>query len=990
MLNKILNDILEKWERKEINLSNICLCFHYLKKDLTTIDDKNYFFINGINYLTFKKILHLAEDQNNSNNKNQYLYLIFTKFIFSLECDFIINKNFLSKHKEYYLKELDVYVDKKAKKGESKNNEVDILDKRDNAKEKRKKKLNKEKEDKNIVNTKNYDVNKKKTEDKNDLIFFEKIDILIKNLIDLKINSNDNNEFLNYKIYSYYSILKFIYYLSENEEKISKFFFKHIKNILFSIINVNLSVFHNEHTMSIVNKIIFIILNLNVHVIKDYEKEFFNFLYMQLSQKKVSLDIIKDIIVLYLKKKNNIILNNEIYKDMNNYANDNINLFLKYGSKENLYFFLNAINIYEKLINSKISNTNNNLYVIKHMEYVNINLSIKDIVLNINKLLEYLMKISKDYINNEKMSIYLNDTNYIYDKEEKKNVYNIENVLRTINKKKKCIYIDNLNADKNSSSNINNIFSCITDNIFNFFRGVTVKLNSEIISINANYFVNFMKFFFIYNNENDLFLSYFLNNNIYIYAKELLNKCFAIFDEFVNYIVYIFRIVNVLTQNKLLVKNDLKENKKEEDEKLSNILNKIKEVVRCDNITDIYYKLYNNNIKVLCLFLKYLSHYTNETIKEKILIHYEHFIFFIFNERDNINFNLIFKNNISFYLTLRMLYTFVKIKNCNFENVHNIYFKLSKLETELNINEECSFFYKNKLFNNVYFIKKIKIFLSKNLDSIFYDKKIYINKKEKFAKFEKQLAGKMNKTNENLLKKKKKNSKSNDDDVYDRKRVKTTYENSEILTKETLESDQMNEYLSLSSDKESSDSSNESELLEKKKNKNIKKSYVEEHKEWSNENDTCIRNEEIKMNNEEENKGNVIKNKEKKEKTLIHSKYDEEINKGKNRNRIKKKKKINNNNNNNILDKQEQKDIVVKRPIISNLNNKSSVKSVNGCISKLKSKTRNNKEKPKNSYSKNSNKNTINLNKLNNIKIVSSSDAINSLNYMKQSILSDL
>ncbi|CRG93475.1 conserved Plasmodium protein, unknown function [Plasmodium gallinaceum] len=987
MLNKILNDILENWEKKEFSLSSLCLCFHHLKKKLSNVEDKKDFFINDIKYATFKKLSNLIEDQNINNNDNKYFYLIFTTFIFNLECEFIADKSFLFKHMEYCLNELDIYINKKTKQNESKNNKLDILHKKDDIKGKSKNILNKEKEDKKNVNMKNSDENKI-TEDTNYLNFFEKIDILMKNVIDLKINSNDDNKFINYKIYTFHSITKFIFFLSQNE-KISKFFFKHIKNILISIINVNLTTLYDENIVNMANKIIFFLVDINFHFIKDYEKEFFNFLYIQLN-KNDSIEIIKEIFVLYLKKKNNIILNNEIYKEMNNYANENINLFLKYGYKENLYFFLNSINIFKKLVNFRISNTDNNIYIIKSMEYININLSIKDIVLGINKLLEYLVNISKNYLNNEKMNIYLNDNNCIYDKKEKKNMYNIENILRTINEEKKYIYVNNFNVDKNNNYNTNNIFRYITDNIFDFFREIIVHLDSEIISINANQFVNFMKFFFVCNNENDLFLSYFLNNNIYIYSKDLLKKCFAIFDEFVNYIVYLFRIINVLTQNKLLIEEDLKENIKEEDKKLFNVLNKIKEIIRCDNITDIYYNLYNNNAKALCLYLKYLAHYTNESVKEKILIHYEHFFFYIFNRRNNANFNMIFKNNISFYLTLKMLYTFVKIKNCNFENVYNIYFKLSKLEKELNINEECSFFYKNKMYNNICFIQKIKMFLLKNLDSITYDKKIYINKKEKFTKLEKKL-GKINETDKSLLKKKKENRKFNDEiNVYDKRRFKTTHTDNEILNKEiNSESDEMNESSFESNDDEeiSADTDN-SEHLEKK-NKNKNKIYVNEYKECNNKEDIYSENEEKKMNNEKENKKVITTNKEKKNaKISIQNKCNKKISKGKNNITIKKERKINNKN---LLNKQDKKDVTINGHIVDNLKNNPSIKSTIVNNIKLKNKKRK-KEQLINSYQcNNSDKNTINLNELkDNIKIVSSFDAVNSLNYMKQSILSEL
>lgn len=197
---------------------------------------------------------------------------------------------------------------------------------------------------------------------------YKKIDILIKNIIDLEISQHissppKENKFINYKIYAYYAIIQFIFHiLQNNDEQAGKIFSKYIKNIFTTLLNINHTILCNENILSLANKTLLFIVFINHHLIKDNEKEFFNFLFIQLNKyNEYMLPIIQEIFVTYLKKKKKLMLNKEIYQYLDNYLNDNISLLLKYGKKENLFFFLNVLSIYKIFIKKYISNNDRSL-----------------------------------------------------------------------------------------------------------------------------------------------------------------------------------------------------------------------------------------------------------------------------------------------------------------------------------------------------------------------------------------------------------------------------------------------------------------------------------------------------------------------------------------------------------------------------------------------------------------------------------------------------
>ncbi|SPJ09968.1 conserved Plasmodium protein, unknown function [Plasmodium sp. DRC-Itaito] len=964
MLMKLIDEVLTKWRRKEINLFKVCLYFHCIKKkSLKLLEDKNDFVINLINNSIFEEIINLSKEKitdNKNNNNNSFndedkiFFVIFVTFIFNLENEYINDQ------KKGLLHLINNDINKEYEKNVQHNKD-------------KLKQNNKNIKDNSLQNL--FNQNK-----------YKKIDILIKHIIDLEISQHissppKENTFINYKIYAYYSIMEFIFHiLQNNDEQAGKIFSKYIKNIFITLLNMNHTILYNENVLSLANKTLLFIVYINHHLIKDNEKEFFNFLFIQLNKNnEFILPIIQEIFVTYLKKKKKLILNKEIYQYLDNYLNDNISLLLKYGKKENLFFFLNVLSIYKIFINTYISNNDQNVYTIKNEDNVHIILNIKHIINNINKLLEYLVHISKEYIHKNTdidISLYNQDSIYYNEQEEntndKKTSYFVDNILKEVDKEKYAINsVQRINYEFNtrlvqnfSLHKNNNLFSYITYHICTFFNDISNIIDTECISINTTYFIHFMKpFLSSHNNEDDLFLTYFLIKYLYTYTENLLKKCPIIFDSFVNYIMYLFKHINVLTKNKFLVT---------EQTNLIIILNKIKNVENVNDIVDIYCTLYIHLVQNLSLFLKYLKYYNNEEIKEKILVHYEYFIFYVFHETNNVNFHIIFKNNNAAFVTLKLLYNLLKINNFHFENIHNIYFKLCTVQKYLqNIHEQNFqhlYSYQKHMANtnSIFYLNKIKTFLLNNLDCISNDKKtpFYIsNKKKKLKnKSTRQIKNIHHKNNEtglvfsvqeslnsssqNINKQKKKKKKKKKkllaeiknaiNDVNTSKQVIT--ENNESLDERIDEEIEKNTQNSIMDNNIIPYNINE---IQQSQNSGKNEGYTEIEQEHNELNNSIIVTYNITNNNEHMNKEN-----------------DKLCNSGNQHNEF----------------------------------NSMSVK--NKCDETLKKKVEKKKALKNKNLDHNNNvahKNSLEVKTLKeNIKKVSTSDAINSLKFMKQSILNDL
>ncbi|SOV22330.1 conserved Plasmodium protein, unknown function [Plasmodium sp. DRC-Itaito] len=945
----LIDEVLTKWRRKEINLFKVCLYFHCVKKSLKLLENKNDFFINLINDSIFEEIINLSKQKitdNNENNNNNYhcndedkfFFVIFVTFIFNLENECINDQK----------KGLHHLINNDNKKEYEKN----IQHNKDKFKQN-----NKNIKDNSLQNI--FNQNK-----------YKKIDIVIKNIIDLEISQHissqpKENEFINHKIYAFYAIMEFIFHLLQNnDDHIGKIFSKYIKNIFTTLLNINHTILYNQNILLLANKTLLFIVYVNHHLIKDNEKEFFNFLFIQLNQYNDHiLPIIQEIFVTYLKKKKKLMLNKEIYQYLDNYLNDNITLLLKYGKKENLFFFLNVLSIYKSFINTYISNNDQNVYAIKNEDNVHIVLNIKHIINNVNKLLEYLVHISNDYIhNNTHIDISLYNQDYIYYNKQEENINDkrnssfVDNILKEIDKEKYAINsVERINYEMNttlihnySPYQNNNLFSYITYHICTFFNNISNIIDTECICINTTYFLHFMKAFLSsHNNEDDLFLTYFLIKHLYTYTENLLKKCPIIFDGFVNYIMYLFKHINMLTKNKFLVT---------EQSNLINILNKIKNVEQVNDIVHIYCTLYIHLVQNLCLFLKYLKYYNNEEIKEKILVHYEYFIFYIFHETNNVNFNIIFKNNNAAFVTLKLLYNLLKINNFNFENIHNIYFKLCKVQNYIqNIYEQNSqnlYSYQNHMLNtnSIFYLNKIKTFLLNNLDCISNDKKVpfYIANKNKKLKNKSprqikkihhiknesglvlttqesvnsasQIINKQKKKN----KKKKKKKKKKTNDINDVKRSKqSTNESNESLNERIDEEIEQNTQNGIMDNNFNPHDINEIEQEQNELNNDLIVNYND------TKNNELINSENDKLYNSRNQHNEFIS-------LSVKNKCDETLKKKVDKKKILKNKDLDHNN---------------------NVAHKNSLE-----IKTLKEK----------------------------IKMVSSSDAINSLKFMKQSILNDL
>ncbi|SBT32614.1 conserved Plasmodium protein, unknown function [Plasmodium ovale wallikeri] len=800
LLNNLLEELLEKWKGGHINLFHACLCFHHIKSYLSKCGNRKDFFVNDISDVTLRKLLNLlqGESGNHSDNRdgahNRYLYVAFLTFIFNLECGLLRRgKEFTQYVEETYERECTGNQRNRSKQeGKKKNppeeensgrNERSGKSKRSdgNAAEKEKGESSDPVEGEEERKT---EITELHTQYRN---VFEKIDMLVKSAmdsegkggkcekgIDISVIHSEDDEFASYRMCGLYSAIKFVYLLSQCCPKIGKQYVKYVKIALHYIMNTELcTLTKNGYITHLANKTLLMIVHTHHFIIKEYEKEFFNFMYMQLGKRKEDnvIDTIEQVIVTYLKKKQCININDEVYENIMHYANDNINLFLKYEKKEYLFFFFNSIHVLKYIMNSPLSNSNDNVYLTKSVNFVNIKLNLSGIISNIYRLLEYMANATKNFLTNKKMDIYIKGDDYIHCKDETNSQYNNENILDSITsmEKKNRTYINSSIWKNNSSVHdyATNIFIYITNNVFSFFRDLVKILDSETISMYSTHFINFLKYFFIYNNVNDLFLMYLLNTTFSSYCKELLCKSPSVFEEFIGYIIHMLRIANLLTRSKLdwgrasnvgskaaskvSVNSEITRthgegattsSKVDVTETILHTLGKVKtaqhgEYAQNDHVTDVYCIVYNNCVRGLYLFLKSMEDYTNEQVKEKLLVHYEHFLIHIFDEQNNGNLNLILRDNTSTFLTLKMLSLFVKVKTLPFQKVYNIYFQLCKVEKALHTRSEKakSFFYKNDILNNDIFIQKIKTFLLKSVDIISSDdKQFYIKRKIKMEK----------------------------------------------------------------------------------------------------------------------------------------------------------------------------------------------------------------------------------------------------------------
>ncbi|EUD67075.1 hypothetical protein C922_02659 [Plasmodium inui San Antonio 1] len=742
LINAPLLELLQKWEAKRINLQNVCLCLYHLKKNiLQKWAGRKDFLLSSINDVTITKFVDQL-DVNRSgtvadSTKDKYFFLAFVTFVFNTENELFRRSCHMTKEVEENF--CRVY---NQDCGSGKKNKGKRTDE-----ESQKGALQKRIEDdkKDLLNKKvgHHQMGKPKEESRHPNNVFDQFDVLIKRAIDLEVINHthgEGNKLLRCKIYVFYVFLKFIFSLTKDLPQISKYYLKRVRNILQNLMSIPLGFLgQSEYLVHLANVTLLLIVHTNFPAVKDCEREFLNFLIMQLNRRKYSLHTIEKILVTYLKKKKNIILNDQIYQQLQSHSNDNINLFLKYGKKENLFFFFNLLCLFNGLLHARLSNSNQNIYFVKHVECVNINVSIKEMLGNVQKVLHYLGTMSSDYLaNKKKLDISLTGGGaYVYCKDEPpQEEFTIEEILKGREVMGKEV-IENdpqemsqgglPQGEKNRQ--LPNLFTYIIDNVFSFFRGLIKEQDAESISMNLNHLVNFLKLFFIHNNESDLFLINFVGTNFTTYCKELLEKCPSALDELVSPIMCLFRVVNMLTQNTLHGGAAVK---------LMNILSSLAEIERggsCQNgesdqsgkgllpEESILHRLYNNALHTLSVFLKNVETYSNEQVKEKIFIQYEHFLFRILDNETNANFDLIFRNSTSLYLTLKLFFILVKLHKFDFENVHNLFFKLIKLETELPTASQqgASLFYRNGLHSNAALLQKIKTFILSNLDLISRD-----------------------------------------------------------------------------------------------------------------------------------------------------------------------------------------------------------------------------------------------------------------------------
>ncbi|CAA9990227.1 conserved Plasmodium protein, unknown function [Plasmodium knowlesi strain H] len=727
-MNAPLVELLQKWEAKRINLSNVCLCLHHLKKNiLLKWGERRDFLLRSINEEIITKIVDLLDvNQNGSvadNTKDKYFFLSFVTFVFNTENELLRKNCHMAKEVEENYCRVYNQDSGGGKKNKGKKN--------DEESQKGTQHKSIEDDKKHLLNKQlgNDQVEKAKNQLHHPNNVFEQFDILIKKAIDLEVTSTQGkmNKLLSCKIYVFYVFLKFIFSLTKECPQMSKHYLKRVKNILHVLMSIQLgSLQESEYLVHLANVTLLMIVHTNFPAVKDCEKEFLNFLIMQLNRKKYSLQTIEQILVTYLNKKKNIVLNDQIYQQLQSHSNDNMNLFLKYGKKENLFFFFNLLYLFNSLLHAQVSNSNQNIYFVKPVECVNINVSIKEMLENVQKVLNYLGTVSRDYLANKKVDVFLNQGGaYVYCKDEPSyEEFTIEEILKGKNPQE--IFQGEFRNGENNKQ-LPNIFTYIIDNVFSFFRGLIKEQDAESITMNLNHMVDFLRLFFIHNNESDLFLINFVGTNFSTYCKELLEKCPSALDELVSLIMCLFRVVKILTQSTV---------QRGGEGKLMNILSRIGDVERGGSYPnresdqsgkrvffpeeDIIHRLYNNAVYTLYVFLKNVEMYSNEQIKEKIFIQYEHFLLCTLDNETNDNFDVIFRNSTSLYVTLKVFYILVKLHKFDFENVHNFFFKLIKLEAELpTANQQgASLFYKNGLHSNAALMQKIKTFILANLDLI--------------------------------------------------------------------------------------------------------------------------------------------------------------------------------------------------------------------------------------------------------------------------------
>ncbi|SCA48563.1 conserved Plasmodium protein, unknown function [Plasmodium ovale] len=806
LLNGLLEELLEKWKGGHITVFHACLCFHHIKSYLSKCGNRKDFFVNDISDVTFKRLQNLLQGESGDHSDyrdgahNRYLYIAFLTFIFNLECGLLRRgKEFTQYVEETYERECAGNQRNRSKQERKKKNMSEGEISGRNGRSGKSKRSGGDVAEKEVGEF--SDPVEREEEGKTEITelhtqyrnVFEKIDMLVKSAmeseakggksekgIDLSVIHSEDDEFASYRICGLYSAIKFVYLLSQSCPKIGKQYVKYVKIALHYIMNTELCILtKNGYITHLANKTLLMIVHTHHFIIKEYEKEFFNFMYMQLCKRKEDseIDTIEQVIVTYLQKKQCNNITDEVYENVKNYANDNINLFLKYEKKEYFFFFFNSIHVLNYIMNSHLSNSNDNVYMTKSVNCVNIKLNLSGIISNIYRLLEYMANATKNFLTNKKMDIYIKGDDYIYCKDETNSQYNNENILDSIisMEKKNRTYI-NCPIWKNNSVHdyTTNIFIYITNNVFSFFRDLVKILDLETISMYSTHFINFLKYYFIYNNVNDLFLMYLLNTTFSSYCKELLTKSPSVFEEFIGYIIHMLRIANLLTRSKLdwggasnvgskaASKVDVNpeitrthaegattSSKVGATETILHTLRKVKtaqhgEYAQNDDVTDVYCMVYNNCVRGLCLFLKSMEEYTNEQVKEKLLVHYEHLLIHIFDEQNNGNWNLILKDNTSTFLTLKMLSLFVKVKTLPFQKVYNIYFQLCKVEKALHTRSEKakSFFHKKDILNNDIIIQKIKTFLLKNVDIISSDdKQFYIKRKIKMEKLKCMILG---------------------------------------------------------------------------------------------------------------------------------------------------------------------------------------------------------------------------------------------------------
>ncbi|CAD2101223.1 conserved Plasmodium protein, unknown function [Plasmodium vinckei] len=980
LLSNLLEELLGKWKENKINLYNVCYCFNHIKNELLENQkNRKELFLNDVHNEILTFFFNLLEYNDNTietatitncnynQTRNICFYFSFVTFIFNVENELIkTNNKVVVKHiEEEYLKEHHEKDKIKKSLTKNKNNSTIELETQ-----------NEQKYDTTFI-SENGLISKVQ-----DASIFEKIDMIIKTITDFNIpntllegnndkDDNTNSIFLSLRLFALYGITEFVFLIYKYSENMSKHYHKHIKNILIYIINMKVNKY-NDYLINMANTILLYIVNINYNIIKDCEKVFFNFLFIQLKRKGALNTIVEQNIITYLQKKDKSDLNDEIYKNINDYANDNINLFLKYKKNEYLYAFLNSLHLFKNIIHAKISNNEENIFTTANSNFININLSIKDIINNIHILLEYLSNVAKKWISNKEFDLntFCNqDENICFSMENKDkncNPFTIENCLNAIKNNEKMNHIfgnfshplKSINIDKFENDNI---FKYVTDNIFSFFRGLIKEMDTESISLNAHIFVNFMKHFFIYNNECDLFLVYFLNSEFILYCSDLLTKCPSIFEEWVIYIMYIFRSSNLLIQNKVSFdssNNDTSEKRKGQNN-IINILNKIKyiNIDQTDfshNLTNIYSKLYNNYTSILLIFLKHIKTYINEEIKNNILIHYEHFLFNIFDKKNNFNFSLIFNNPISTYLTLKMLFAFFKAKILPFQNIHNFYFKLSNIKNYINqINKSNSFLYKNKTVNNDLYIEKIKMFLLNNLDTITINHHYSIyNKKRKSE----------------IL-----NRITTISDQTDNEQEQNPFNKTNKKNKKKELNTQYDEFTNHPTFKKIKNISKQNEEFTTNDKTNFMENQIDHHLP-SNDNQNYLQN--FDNNHKIKKKQSIEKG---------HNSIGSQTNASHDEQTINSQKHIdstqNNSSDNNEENNYEPDDNINENP---SEHNKETSEKIN------KSKKKKNKIKNIDKYN-NLDKSSQDLKELaDNIKIVSSSDAMKSLKYMKQSILNDL